>query len=364
MRVLFYYSSPEWTGSARAFADAGRVLLARGYQVVFVCPPASAVEQNVASEGFEVDPLEPAGSLLGESLRLRDILLDRFAEAVFVHTEHEHLIAACAVRMAARGAVLRRTPAGARFEAGGEARLATWLAASGFVFTSEAERRAAPSLRGRIAPVVAELGVDVARYDEVRPAAPQSTGIRPSDFLLVCVYDPSGRVRAATVLRTVALLAPRHPELHLALVGPGSDAEELRMHAAALGINRVVSHLGERDDHLSVLRAAHIGWVVADHDTGSYAALDLMALRKPVLVDRGAVARRYIADGITGMHLPPGDAPATAAALAAVLAREPEREAMGQAGRARAAREFSEQATVDALERAIEGARDRSRWIR
>jgi hypothetical protein len=364
MRVLFYYSSPEWTGSARVFAETGRALQERGYQVVFVCASESSVAQNVATLGIEVDSLEAEASPFREGAELRQVMLDRFAEVVFVHTEREHLTASLAVRLAGRGAVLRRTPAGARLDASVTSRVASRLAATGYVFTTEAERQVAAALPAALPSVVAEVGVDVRQYDEVRPVAPQTAGMRPADLLLVCVYDAAGRARAATALRTVALLAPRHPELHLALVGAGSDAEDLRMHAAALGINRVVSHLGERDDQLAVLRAAHVGWVVADHDTGAYGALDLMALRKPVLVEEGSVAQRYVADGITGLHLPPGDATATAAMLAGLLSREPEREAMGQAGRARAARDFGAEPAADAIERAVASARDRTRWIR
>jgi hypothetical protein len=47
-----------------------------------------------------------------------------------------------------------------------------------------------------------------------------------------------------------------------------------------------------------------------------------------------------------------------------VLAHDEGREAMGQAGRVRAARDFNESTMVDALERAITFARDRTRWIR
>lgn len=364
MRVLFYHSVPDWTGSGRAFADAGRLLQARGYQVVFVCPPESAVEQALAGERFEIVTLQADSSWATETMRLRQVLCDRFAEVVFVHTRREHVVAAAAARLAGRSAVLRRTPAGATFAGGAPSRAAAWLAATGLVFTSAVERDSARAPRGVIETVVADLGIDVARYDDVRPATAKSVGAREGGFLLACVYDPASRARAATVLRTVALLSPRHPELHLALLGAGSDAEDLRMHAAALNVNRVVSHLGERDDQLAVLRAANVGWVVADHDTGAYAALDLMALRKPVLLERGAVAARYVADGITGMHLPPGDAQATAAALAGVIARADDREAMGQAGRTRAARDYGERATVDALERAIVVARDRTLWFR
>ena len=160
----------------------------------------------------------------------------------------------------------------------------------------------------------------------------------------------------------MSLLAPRHPELRLAVVGVGSDAEDLRMHAASLGIGGCVSFLGDRDDQLAILRAADIGWVVADYDDASYAYLDLMALRIPVLADRTALAQHYVADGITGQLLPSGDAPATASALATLLGHEERRLAMGNAGRVRVAREFSVLAMVAAFESAITAARDRSRW--
>lgn len=134
------------------------------------------------------------------------------------------------------------------------------------------------------------------------------------------------------------------------------------MHAAALGIGRQISHLGERDDDLAVLRAADLGWVVASDDAAAFGALDFMAMRIPVLTDRDTIAARYVADGITGMLLSPGDTPATAAIVAALLGRPDQRTAMGSAGRSRVAREYTETAMVDALQRAADVARDRTRW--
>ena len=166
--------------------------------------------------------------------------------------------------------------------------------------------------------------------------------------LVVCAYDPGGRAQGAGVLRTLALLAPRHPELHVAFVGPGSNHEDLRMHAAALGIGRHVIYLGERDDDLAVLRAGDIGWVVASDDAAAFATLDLMAMHIPVLADRGTVAARYVADGISGVVLTPGDTSATAAAVAGLLANDDQRRAMGNAGRTRVARDYPETAMVDA----------------
>ena len=85
-------------------------------------------------------------------------------------------------------------------------------------------------------------------------------------------------------------------------------------------------------------------------------------MRTPVLADRDNIAARYIADGITGALLTPGDIPAAAAIVAALLAQEGQRTGMGGAGRARVAREYKESAMLDLLQQAADTARDRSRW--
>jgi hypothetical protein len=247
--------------------------------------------------------------------------------------------------------------------AGRDTRIAARLASTSYVFTTAGDAQAAPVIpRAREVNTV-ELGVDAARYDEIRGADPASLGANGEDGrLLVCVYDRGGKARAATVIRAVAALAPRHPELHLVLFGPGASHEDLRMHAAALGVGSVVTHVEQRDDDLAVLRAADIGWVVAGEDNGAFGALDFMALRTPVLVERGTVAARYVADGITGVVLPPGDTPAVAATIAELLAQPEQRSAMGHAGRARVAREYSEATMLDGLVSAVESARDRTAW--
>ncbi len=178
-------------------------------------------------------------------------------------------------------------------------------------------------------------------HDSVLPVSRASLKAGGTTRLIVAMCDArTGRGLVANVLRTVALLAPRHPELRLALIGVGSDDEDIRIHAAALGITKVVTQLGERDDELAVLRAADVGWVIATGDTAAFASLDLMALRVPVLAERTALSHRYIADGITGILLPAADPPATAAAIASFLGHDAQRVAMGNAGRARVTREF------------------------
>jgi hypothetical protein len=359
VRTLFYYMSESWNGSARAFAVAARGLVARGEPVTVVCCVDSTAEQAFAREGLDVVALPPGGSVSGDAWRLRRVLREKFVEVVFLHTEREQLVASSAMRLAERGAVIRRVPAGSMASAGRSSLLAGRMASARLLFATEADRARSPGgARGFVAP----LGVDVSKVDGIRAAARTSLGVDFETQLMVCVTAGSARVRAGTALRTLALLAERHDNLRLALVGPGSDAEDVHMHAAALGVSSLVYFLGERDDLPNVLAAADVGWVAADGDDGGFACLDFMAARVPIISERVPLIAHYVPDGIAGVLLPPADPSDTAAAVASFLAHDEQRDAMGRAGRTRAQRDFSEQAMIEGFASAASAAGDRASW--
>ncbi|GAC1657020.1 MAG: hypothetical protein NVS4B3_23220 [Gemmatimonadaceae bacterium] len=348
MRIVLYHAARAWSGRTRALATIARVLAQRGCDVTFVCASEGAGEERLRRDLFRVLPLDLDGDWPLVAWRFRAVL--RGAH-VILHEGSEALVASVAIRLGAdSGHVVLRVSAGERLPSGRGASVGARLVPTTHLYTMDADRAAA-GVEGKSP--LAELGVDVAGHDAARPVARVSIGAGSSTRLIVCVCGAGERSRVANVLRTLALLAPRHPELRLVLVGPGSDDDNLRMHAAALGLARLVGHLGDRDDHLSVLAAADVGWVAASGDDAAFALLDLMALRIPVLAERTPVAARYVADGITGILLPRSEAAAMAAAIAPFLANEEARTAMGNAGRTRVAREFTETQFVDAVAAAL-----------
>jgi glycosyltransferase involved in cell wall biosynthesis len=369
VRILFLHCAKDWSGTARALAVAARGLAARGHNVTFLAEPHSSVEQSasriaaVASKigagdavspgdvaPFEVLPFSCDGFWFSVAWRLRHLFRQWDADVVVVHTDREHLAAATACWLGRRGRILRRTPAGSRVSYSLAGRLAGWLANTTYVFASDQDRRNSGIPQG-FRTAVAQLGVDTQRYPDRGSAAQEK---KPEDIrYIICVYDPTSRGRAATAIRTVSMLAPRHPYLRLLIFGAGSDSEDLRMQAAALDVMHLVSFLGERDDHLTLMRDAELGWVVADGDTAAYGVLDLMALGVPAIAADGSVAGSYVANGISGMLVPPDDAPTTAATVVTLLASDEQRQAMGSAARVRVAREFPEQAMVDSFEAAL-----------
>jgi glycosyltransferase involved in cell wall biosynthesis len=389
VHVLFLHTAREWSGTARLFARAGRGISERGAKVTLLVTPDSNVHLAVSPrrdpgqarhtpipEPFEIIPFATDGLFFSAARRLKRIFRRWDADAIFVTTDREHLIAATACWMSSNGTVVRWTPAGKKLEMGFSGRWANRLARTSYLFASEKDRRIAIIPKNAIESSVAEIGVDVSTYPatdgkpEPEPASEQKPTTDPKPAgdqnqaelkYIVCVYDPTSRGRAATAIRTMSMLSPRHPNLRLMIVGPGSDDEDLRMQAAALRVLHLVSFLGERDDVVNLMRDAHLGWVVADADTGVYGILDLMALGIPTVASEDGVAQRYIANGISGALYPPDDSASTAAAVAGMLNREDARETMGKAARTRVARDFPETQMIEGFDRAANNARTKGR---
>ncbi|MEO8622013.1 MAG: glycosyltransferase [bacterium] len=359
MRTLFYYTSMHWTGSARAFAIAARGIAARGEPVTVVCREGSKAEAGFVQEGLDVILVAPTTAVTSDAWRLRTVLKERFIEVVFLHTEREHLVASSAMRLAERGAVIRRVPAGGSAAIGSSGKFADRMATSRTLFTiaSDGERA---GLRDRT--LIAPLGVDVTKVQDARAETRRMLGMSEETQLIVCAIDNRAGSRVTTAMRTLALLAERHPDLRLALVGRSADADDTRMHAAALGVTTLVRFLGERTDMPKVLAAADVGWVASEGDDGAFACLDFMAAKVPVMAERSSLVSQFVPDGIAGVLLPPADPSDTASAVAHFLAATDTRIAMGKAGFTRAQRDFREDAMIDGFIAAADAAGDRTAW--
>ena len=356
MRLLFLDSSRHWSGSSRAVAAAARGLAARGESVTVVTGEGSPTQAGYAQDGLEVLGLALGSSITRDAWRLRTVLKEKAIETVFFHSEREHLVVSSAKRLGERGALVRRVPAGASETAGRSGKLADRMGTSRVLFATTFDRdRSGLGERALVAP----LGVDAAKTQDARAAARQGLGMSDATQLIVCVIDRVADARVTTALRTLALLGERHPRLRMVMVGRAADPDDVRMHAAALGVTPLVRMLGERIDSPSILAAADVGWVAAGGDDGGFACLDFMAARVPVVAERSALVSHYVPDGIAGTLLPVGEPSDTASAVARFMADDGTRKAMGNAGFVRAQRDFGEEAMLDGFAAAAgsQGAR-------
>lgn len=116
-------------------------------------------------------------------------------------------------------------------------------------------------------------------------------------------------------------------------------ADELRAWEA----EGLVHWLGPVSDIAGLLASAHIACQPSSYREGlPKSALEAMAAGKPLVATDMPGCREAVVDGVTGILVPPRDAPALAAALARLIDDPELRARFGAAGRARVEQNFSD----------------------
>jgi glycosyltransferase involved in cell wall biosynthesis len=145
-------------------------------------------------------------------------------------------------------------------------------------------------------------------------------------------------------------------DVHLVVAGGGELLEGFRERARGAGVaERIhflgpVPHLGLPD----VLRAADLFLLTTEPpESFGIVLAEAMACGLPTIATDYAGVRAVVDEGETGILVPRGDAGAVALALRRLVAAGPEgRAALGQAGRAKANREWSWPRLLDRMDRA------------
>jgi D-inositol-3-phosphate glycosyltransferase len=190
---------------------------------------------------------------------------------------------------------------------------------------------------------VVPCGVDLDRFTAGGPAEPRGDG-PPHRIVTACrLVERKGIADAVCALRDVP-----GAELHVAggPVAGGLDADpearRLRRLAAALGVGDRLILRGRvgRDAMPPLLRSADVVLCAPWYEPFGIVPLEAMACGVPVVATAVGGQIDSVVHGLTGLHVPPRDPAALAAALRELLA-DPERRAqLGRAGRERAERRF------------------------
>ena len=177
-------------------------------------------------------------------------------------------------------------------------------------------------------------GVDLQRYDHQEPCC--------------TLRDEYGMEAGAAIVGVVARLEPEkgHPTLleawplvlrevanaYLLVVGEGRDRETLEQQARDLRIAHRVVFTGRRDDVPAVTAALDCAVLPSYREAQGLTILEAMALSRPVVATNVGGIPEMIDDGVTGLLVPPHDAPALAAAITRVLVDHPFADTIARAG--------------------------------
>ena len=151
------------------------------------------------------------------------------------------------------------------------------------------------------------------------------------------------------LLRAMASAARTMPKARLLIAGEGAEEENLQRQAEELGISDHVKFLGFVPDVRSVLSAADLLVMPSLSEGLGVAALEAMAMGKPVVASNVGGLPESVLDRETGMIVPAGNAGALAGALAELLRDSERAREMGEAGRERALRLYDRPRVVERI---------------
>ncbi|MFP4560976.1 MAG: TIGR03088 family PEP-CTERM/XrtA system glycosyltransferase [Thiohalorhabdus sp.] len=158
--------------------------------------------------------------------------------------------------------------------------------------------------------------------------------------------DPLALVRA--FIRVAGAEGAKETAPRLALIGDGSLRCKAREELEEAGLAHRVWLPGERADVAELLPDLDLFVLPSLAEGISNTVLEAMACGLPVVATRVGGNPELIADGETGLLVPPGDPRALGEALAAALADPDRRAAMGRAARGRVEERYSIDAMVAA----------------
>lgn len=156
--------------------------------------------------------------------------------------------------------------------------------------------------------------------------------------------------RVDILLDAFAVLAPDVPDLTLAIAGGGPRRQALEARACTLGIERRSLFCGRLPRIADFLSCLDIYAHTSGLEGMPNAVMEAMTMGLPVLATDVAGTGELVEDGVTGLLIPPGDVPATVAALRRLLENPALASELAHNGQTRMRTAFSVEAMVDAYE--------------
>jgi glycosyltransferase involved in cell wall biosynthesis len=172
-------------------------------------------------------------------------------------------------------------------------------------------------------------------------------GLGPDARLVVAVgnlYPVKGHQH---LIDALALVADRHPTLHVAIAGRGELEETLSSRAMAHGLGGRVHLLGLRSDVPALLAAADVFALPSLSEGLPLALLEAMFAARPIIASDVGEVRVALAHGQAGILVRPGVAAALAGALDRLLGDPTQARELGERASDQARREYGLSGMVD-----------------
>ena len=350
MFSLHIDTARTWRGGQNQVLVTVMCLRALGHRAVLVAHPTGELRRR-AREGLDFIPLAPRIEMdLAAAWRLSRVLRALRPDIVHAHDPHGVAMAALALSMSTqpkkpRLVASRRVD----FHLGRNA-LSRWKYRQVDCFIAASDAIRDILLRDGIPrrrAVTVHEGIDLAHVEAAPPAEIHKELWLPHHAPVV------GNVAALVphkgqryLVDAAAEVVKRQPDARFVIAGEGELRASLEQQIKHHRLEKHVLLAGFRTDVLSLHKAFDVFVMSSITEGLGTSLLDAMASGKPIVATRAGGIPEVVADGRTGLLVPPRDPSAMADAIVRLLADPELRAKMGAAGLARVRERFSAEAMV------------------
>jgi glycosyltransferase involved in cell wall biosynthesis len=304
---------------------------------------ASGLTVYLLNCGSKFDP--------GAIMQLRRLARLHRVDILHCHGYRENLYARASllgVKKVTTNHLWKRTTPSLRFYA----KVDSWLI-RGFdrVVAVSEEIRAELELLGLKAPQLAYVpnGVDAERFapsattQAERETTRAGLGLTEGDLVLAAISSLTPEKGHEYLLRAIAGLTDRYPNLRLLIVGSGPREHDLRLLASDLAVSHCTIFAGRREDIPQILSISDVYVLPSLAEGFSIALLEAMASGAACIATNVGDASRAIGAQDAGLLVPKADADRLAHAIEKLLQDKALRDLLGRNARKRVIDNFSVQ---------------------
>jgi glycosyltransferase involved in cell wall biosynthesis len=360
MRILQVCSARTLGGGERHVSDLAHALTARGHQVYVALAPNSPLRALLANLPEQnILTLRMRNALdVPSALKLARIVREQKIEVVHAHLARDYPLASLAVRRYAQLVITRHVlfPLN-RLHALTLSRVARVIAVSESVARQLRAQRIFDERKIKVIP----NGIDLKRFehppsDAARKALRAKLGFEDARLLVGTVGSMLPLKGHEEFVRAAHLIAAQRVDVGFVIIG-GDEARHLEYRAS---IERMIAELKlttrariiNWPEELAAVYAALDVYVSASHtEAFGLSIVEAMASARPIVATATEGAQEIISDGMTGQLVPIGDAEKLAAAIAALLENEAQRNDLGTRAREDAYLRFGLERMTEATER-------------
>jgi glycosyltransferase involved in cell wall biosynthesis len=346
-RILHTESSLGWGGQeVRVLAEL-EWMRAQGHWVALAAHPNSAIAKRAREAGLLFYPLRTHKALLPlEVMGLAAWLIRNKVELVNTHSSNDGWLAGLAARLAVRPILIRSRHIEVDYPNRFWSGLAFRFLPHHVITTSQriADRLVAELGISPARVTCIATGVDLARFNlEVKGTLRQELGLAPEIALVGMISVLRSWKGHATFLDAAArLLGDAKRPVYFVIVGDGPARAEWTEKIAQEPWKGRVTLLGHRTDVPNLLASLNVLVLPSyAHEGIPQIILQAQAMSRAVVATTIGGIPEVVADGVTGLLIPPRDAEALAEKIGALLDDPGLSARLGQAARAHIEKSYS-----------------------